>query len=470
MMQIKKKSYLITVPLIWVSISLFPGNIPDEITPFVQLGHLVKLSIYKNAIVDAKEKKIISNGELVKESIEETPVGSGSIISSDGLILTNYHVYQLDNMYRYDNRINRLYVRQRVSNTMLVYRLSDNDPLKAPVLQFLAVPVSLDQMHDTALLKIYAEPKGKEIEVSDIPFIRFENPYSMKLNEIISIVGYPAKGGDTVTITEGKFLGYYRNKYFPGLDGFIKTDAAMSPGNSGGAALVRNGLVGVPTAVTHPAMAGSDLGYIHPVTWSLKTLTIARDKLKLNIQEIPREWIRNDYNTDESRHHIYLTGWIVSSHSRRALVAEILVTRPDRSLEQIQDLHRQLQRYVRIQTIQAWADQGQGTDEIARNLNLKADEVRKILESPFSRDSLPPDGQQYLKGDFFYSVTRCDERGFFIIDVPIKQKVKFYAFADEHRTMVRHFNTEDGLSQHLGKITVFSYSTTQIPDPQNPNR
>jgi hypothetical protein len=130
-MRMKRKYLGLAFLWIWLSVCLFPGNIPDEVSPFVQLGHLVKLSIYKDSIVDAKEKKIISNGELIKESIEETPVGSGSIISQDGLILTNYHVYQLDNMYRYDNRINRLYVRQRVSNAMLVYRLADNDQLKA---------------------------------------------------------------------------------------------------------------------------------------------------------------------------------------------------------------------------------------------------------------------------------------------------------------------------------------------------
>jgi hypothetical protein len=138
-------------------------------------------------------------------------------------------------------------------------------------------------------------------------------------------------------------------------------------------------------------------------------------------------------------------------------MAEILMTRPDRSLEQIQDLHRQLQQYIQIQAIQLMNDQGRGTDEIAKGLNMKADDIRKILETPLSRYPLSPDSRQYLKGDFFYAVTRCDDRGFFIIDVPRQQKVKLYAFADGHRTMVRNFNSEDGLSQDLGKIMVFAY-------------
>ncbi|MCK4835035.1 MAG: trypsin-like peptidase domain-containing protein [Candidatus Aminicenantes bacterium] len=437
--------------------NLIPANIPDDVTPYVQLGHLVKISIYKNPEFDAKAKKIISNGELIKESIEEVPVGSGTIVSSDGLILTNYHVYQMDNMYRYDNRINRLYTRKRIRNSMLVYRLIENDPLKSPVLQYLAVPVSLDKMHDTALLKIYAEAKGKEIHPADLTFANFSNPFALKLNENLAILGYPQKGGDTITITEGKFLGYYRNRNFYGLDGFIKTDAAMSPGNSGGAALYRDGLVGVPTAVTPPEMAGSDMGYIHPVTWAVKTLIIAKHKFKFNIQEFPIQWLSNNYNTDETRHHIYMTGWIASSHTMRPLPAEVLMTRSDRTLEQIRQLHLELQNFMRIQTVHLMHNQGLSAGEIANRFNLKIEEIQKILDIKISEITISEDARLYTKGEFFYGVTRCDDRGFFILDVPRNQTIKFYAFADEHRTMVRRFNSGDGVSKYLGKIIVFKF-------------
>jgi hypothetical protein len=340
---------------------------------------------------------------------------------------------------------------------MLVYRLKDNDPLKAPEIQYLAAPVSVDKTHDTALLKIYAESKGKKIKPKDLPYCPFGNPYSIKLNETITIIGYPAKGGDTITITEGKFLGFYRNRNFYGLDGFIKSDAAMSSGNSGGAALYRNEIVGVPTAVTPPALAGSDMGYINPVTWAMKALTIARNKYEFNTQEIPPKWVLNDYNTDETRHHIYLTGWIVSSHSRHPLEAEILMTRSDRSLEQIQSLHLELQRYIRIRTIQAMHTEGTNPKDIAGKLNMKTEDVEKIIALKPSKITFHPDVQLYTRGEFFYGVTRCDDKGFFILDVPRNRNVKFYAFADQHRTMIRTLDSGNGISKDLGKFVVFKY-------------
>jgi len=456
-MKKKIRQLISSAIILLLVICLKSEKIPDDLTPYVQLGHLVKVSIYKNATIDAKTKKILNVGELIKERIEEIPVGSGTIVSSDGLILTNYHVYQLEDRLRYDSRINHLYVRSRASNSMLVYRLFDNDPLKAPALQYLAVPVSLDKTHDTALLKIHAEAKGKKIQLNQITFVHFANPFALKLNQTIYILGYPAKGGDTITITDGKFLGYYRKRGYYGLDGFIKTNAAMSPGNSGGAALHKENLVGVPTGVTFPQQAGSDMGYIHPITWAVKVLTIAQRKFKLNTQEIPVQWLQNQYNTDETRHNLYLTGNIISSHTMRPLKAEVLMTRTDRTLEQIQDLHRDLQKIIRVQAILLMYKEGISIDEIARRLNLKEEEVKTILNTKLSDITTHPDVSPYAKGEFFYAVTRCDDKGFFIIDVPRNQKIKLYAFADGHRTMVRHFDAEKGTSQDLGKIVVFKY-------------
>lgn len=437
--------------------SLNPANVPDDMTPFVKLGHLVKVAIYKNPEVDVQAKKILSSGELIQEQIKEIPVGSGTIVSPDGLIMTNYHVYQMDNVYRYDNQTRRLHTKIRLKNHMLVYRLNENDPLHPPVLQYLAIPVSLDQTHDTAILKIFADASEMEIKPEDLTYARFSNPFVLKLNENLSILGYPQKGGDTITISEGKFLGYYRSQNYHGLDGFIKTDAAMSPGNSGGAALYQEGMVGVPTAVTPPEMAGSDMGYIQPVTWAVKALIVAQNKFEFNVQEFPIQWLQNSYNTDETRDHIYLTGWITSSHTRRPLPAEVLMTRSDRSLEKIQQLHLELQKYVRIKTIHLMHNSGLGPEEIANRLEIKPEEVGKILDLNLSEMQLSDDARKYSQGEFFYGVTRCDNRGFFILDVPRGQSIKFYAFADQHRTKAQRVNSGDGISKDLGRIIMFAF-------------
>ena len=207
-------------------------SIPSDFTPFVRLGHLVKLSIHKNPVLDTEKGSIINRGELLREEVVQMPVGSGTIISPDGLILTNWHVYQISDQFQFDPEKNLLRVAEPAGSAMLVYWLQDKDPLKIPVFRYLAVPLSLDEEHDTALLKIVADRDGRRISPVDFTYVRLGNPFGMRINEDITVLGYPGKGGDTITVTDGKFLGYYRDERFPGLDGFIKTNAAMAPGNS----------------------------------------------------------------------------------------------------------------------------------------------------------------------------------------------------------------------------------------------
>ncbi|MBN1222298.1 MAG: trypsin-like peptidase domain-containing protein, partial [Candidatus Aminicenantes bacterium] len=318
-------------------------EIPSDVTPYVRLGHLVKISIFRNPLVDKETGSILESGQLLREEVVSMPVGSGTIISEDGLVLTNYHVYRMDDNIHYDEKTRTLVTAQPAGRSMLVYALWDNDPLKVPELRYLADPVSLDENHDTALLRIVMDKEGNVLGDSTFSFVKIGNPYAIRLNETLAIFGYPSKGGDTITITEGKFLGYYRDRRFPGLDGFIKTNAAMAPGNSGGAAMNKTALVGIPTAVTPPTLAGSDLGYIHPVTWAAKVLTVAKDKFKLKAPKIPHAWLQSEHNTDETHDNIYVTGRVVSSHSRQGIGANVIIAREDRTLDQIESLHLELQ-------------------------------------------------------------------------------------------------------------------------------
>ena len=289
---------------------------------------------------------------------------------------------------------------------MLVYWLWDNDPLKIPVFQYQAVPLSLDEEHDTALLKIMTDKDGNRIDRTDFSHVRLGNPFGMKINENISVLGYPGKGGDTITITDGKFLGYYRDDRFPGLDGFIKTNAAMAPGNSGGAALNRQALVGVPTAVTLPTEAGSDLGYIHPVTWALKGFIIAKQKFGLTPPEIPMEWLTSPYNTDDTSRDIYLTGSVVSANSQKGIKGRILIARSDRTLEQIEELHQNLQAVSIIYSMKQMQEYGMSVSEIAKRFSVTSTEVEQILAIELSEENIIPDIPWHAGPNFYLLIGR----------------------------------------------------------------
>ncbi|MFB0564371.1 MAG: serine protease [Candidatus Aminicenantaceae bacterium] len=451
----KIKTFIAFIVFIIICFSVAAEDIPSDVTPFVRLGHLVKVSIFKNPVIDQKTSKIISNGQLIREEIVQMPVGSGTIISSDGLILTNNHVYQMKEDTQYDRDTHMLYVAQPASKSMLVYTLKDNDPLKVPELQYIADPVSLDERRDTALLKIVRDKEGKEIKKDNFSFLKMGNPYAIKLNEAITIYGYPSKGGDTITITEGKFLGFYHDERFYGLDGFIKTNAAMAPGNSGGAAINKKTLIGVPTAVTLPTLAGSDLGYIHPITWAAKVLTVAKHKFNLKTPVIPAPWFQSDHNTDETLDRMYVSGKVVSSHSQQGISAVVIIAREDRSFEEIENLHRELQIVNVIFLVQRLHDKGLSVEEIAERFQAPQEEIRNIVATNISSEDLLPDTVSAINGEFFYNFTESDKQGFFILSIPRGRRVKVYVTGQGFHTFEKEIELGYRLSQNLGKITIF---------------
>ncbi len=439
---------LLRVPLL--------SEVPSDFTPFVRLGHLLKVSVYRNPILDPSGQAILNPGELVREEGPiQMPVGSGTIISAEGLILTNWHVYSVEDQFQFDQRTGLLRVAQRAGTAMLVYRLHDNDPLKVPELQFLAVPISLDEEHDTALLKIVADAQGNPIERRDFSYVSLGNPFGMKINQDLTVLGYPGKGGDTITITDGKFLGYYRDERYPGQDGFIKTNAAMSPGNSGGAALSVQGMVGVPTAVTLPQLAGSDMGYIHPVTWALKGFVVAEHKFGLHPPEIPMEWLRSAYNSDETGDEIFITGHIIAANSGKGIESQVIAVRPDKSLEEVSRLHQEIQSMSLIFLLQQMQEYGMSAEDLARRFDVPLDKTQEMLQLELSDETVSEEALRYFSGEFFYAHAESDEDGFFIITVPRGDSIVLHVLKDGYFPYHKDIVSESGGGQHIGRIKVF---------------
>jgi S1-C subfamily serine protease len=155
--------------------------------------------------------------------------GSGSIISSDGLILTNAHV--VDN--RYDE-----YTDLGVAVTGRT-----DEP---PEFLYLADIAAIDYGLDLAVIRIITDTNGSPVSPS-LPFVSLGDSDVIGIGEDLRILGYPGIGGETITFTEGAVSGFNQER---GVDGraWIKTDATIAGGNSGGMAVNHDGeLIGVPT-------------------------------------------------------------------------------------------------------------------------------------------------------------------------------------------------------------------------------
>ncbi len=168
-------------------------------------------------------------------------IGSGFVVSSDGLIATNKHV---------------------VSDVGAKYQVVTNDDKKYTVEK-----IYRDPLNDIALLKINTNQNTGKI----IPPVKLGNSSSLEVGQFVIAIG-TALGEFKNTVTTGVISGLGRGitagDQFQGfaerLDNVIQTDAAINPGNSGGPLVNSSGqVIGINTAVSQ---SGQNIGFALPIS------------------------------------------------------------------------------------------------------------------------------------------------------------------------------------------------------------
>lgn len=158
--------------------------------------------------------------------------GSGVVISPDGYIVTNNHV---------------------VANADEV-TVTFNDRYTAT-----AKLIATDPSTDIAILKVNEK---------NLPYLEFGNSDDVKLGQWVLAVGYPLTLDATVTAgivsAKSRSIGINRSQSGTPVESFIQTDAAVNPGNSGGALVNTDGqLIGINSAIASPT--GSYAGYSYAI-------------------------------------------------------------------------------------------------------------------------------------------------------------------------------------------------------------
>jgi S1-C subfamily serine protease len=176
--------------------------------------------------------------------------GSGSVITSQGHVLTNFHVLG-------DPDTGVLYNQEGV----VFIAVSPPDLRGAPEIAYRAEIQEIDQVGDLALLRIVARqddsPLPADFNMVSMPL---GDSDTVRIGNDLTILGYPGLGGESITLTRGSVAG------FLDAENFIKTDAEINPGNSGGAAINRAGeLVGIPTAGAFDEEFPGKLGLVRPI-------------------------------------------------------------------------------------------------------------------------------------------------------------------------------------------------------------
>jgi S1-C subfamily serine protease len=160
------------------------------------------------------------------------------VISKDGWIVTNYHV-------AFDSETGRPHSDLAIGFT--------RNPRDKPELTCLASPESgaYDAALDIAIIKcdrdLSGNPLSEKLSYSPVPIGDSE---SVDIGDELHIIGYPGVGGETINFTSGKVSGFIGEDGNRAGDRWFKTEAALAPGNSGGAAVNSKGeMIGVPTRI-----------------------------------------------------------------------------------------------------------------------------------------------------------------------------------------------------------------------------
>lgn len=205
---------------------------------------------------------------------EQRASGSGVLVSDNGYIVTNNHVIS-----RADD---------------ITVTLSNKRQYKAKL-------VGAEPAYDLAVLKI--EDKG-------LPYLVYGNSDDVQIGQWVLAIGYPLNLETTVTAgivsAKGRSIGLNRDRAGQragAVESYIQTDAAVNPGNSGGALINTDGkLIGINAAIASPT--GSYAGYSYAIPVNI-TKKVVDDIIKygtvqrgfLGVQYAPA----SDMSADEKR-------------------------------------------------------------------------------------------------------------------------------------------------------------------------
>ncbi len=186
-----------------------------------------KMTSYSNPFYEF----LFGTPQVQQEAMPVVSSGSGVIISDDGYIVTNNHVID--------------------GADVLEVTLNDKRTYEAKV-------VGADPTTDIALIKI---------DEKDLPFLTWGNSDDLRLGEWVLAVGNPFNLNSTVTagIVSAKSRSINIINKNTAIEAFIQTDAAVNPGNSGGALVNTAGeLIGINTAIASPTGAYSGYSFAVP--------------------------------------------------------------------------------------------------------------------------------------------------------------------------------------------------------------
>ncbi len=303
----------------------FEGGIPGEMnTDFVAAAERTV-----NSVVHVKTESTVTGGYnpwfdffgYQQQPQVQSGTGSGVIISADGYIITNNHVVE--------------------GAQKLVVTLNNNKSYAAEL-------VGRDPSTDIAVIKI---------DEKNLPAVAWGNSEDIHIGQWVLAVGNPFEL--TSTVTAGIVSAKARNinlignrqtneEVFP-VESFIQTDAAVNPGNSGGALVNAKGeLIGINTAIASRTGVFTGYSFAVPTTIARKVATdliefgrVQRAFIGVKIAEVTEE-IAKQKNLNEVA-GVYVAG--ITNADTEMKEGDVILKVGDRVVKNVPQLQEQIAKY-----------------------------------------------------------------------------------------------------------------------------
>ncbi len=240
--------------------AIFSGRAQGEFRSSAPTDFIRAAAIATPAVVNIKMLGEVNLNSAEIESDTKSSSGSGVLVSPDGYIITNYHVVD--------------------GSGELEVTLNDRRKFPAKLVGF-------DPSTDLALIKI---------EAQNLPALILGNSDSLQIGEWVLAVGNPFDLSSTVTagIVSAKARNINILEEATSIESFIQTDAAVNPGNSGGALVNSNGeLIGITSAIITYSGQYEGYSFAIPINLVQKIIkdikefgVVQRGFLGINIEEV----------------------------------------------------------------------------------------------------------------------------------------------------------------------------------------
>ncbi|WP_425037363.1 trypsin-like peptidase domain-containing protein [Primorskyibacter sp. S187A] len=250
--------WVLLICLAWIGAAQAETRVPSSsaeialsFAPLVQEAAPAVVNIYARRVVESRRRSPFANDPFFRDFFREfgqtrpriqNSLGSGVILSADGIVVSNYHVVG------------------QATDIRVV--LKDRREFSARVLLG-------DEESDLAILQL----EGAQ----DMPHLALRDSNTVEVGELVLAIGNPFGVGQTVSSGIVSGLARSGTATGNGRGYFIQTDAPINPGNSGGALVDMQGrLIGVNTSILTRSGGSNGIGFAIPASLVAQFVTQAR--------------------------------------------------------------------------------------------------------------------------------------------------------------------------------------------------